>query len=67
MYRVNRDGNAQTAFGYLGIREGQLSRPAGILLDDRQPLWNFELAGWIDYLYEMAQMFQINSSEVMCL
>jgi len=35
VYRVNRDGNAQTAFGYLGTREGQLSRPAGILLDDR--------------------------------
>ena len=35
VYTVNRDGSAQTAFGYLGTREGQLSRPAGILLDDR--------------------------------
>ena len=35
VYRVNRDSSAQTAFGYLGTREGQLSKPAGILLDDR--------------------------------
>jgi len=35
VYTVNRDGSAQTAFGYLGSREGQLLKPAGILLDDR--------------------------------
>ena len=35
VYNVNRDGSGQTAFGYLGMKEGQLHKPAGILLDDR--------------------------------
>jgi len=35
VYTVNRDGSGQTAFGYLGSKEGQLHKPAGILLDDR--------------------------------
>ena len=35
VYTVNRDGSVQTAFGYLGMKEGQLHKPAGILLDDR--------------------------------
>ena len=37
VYCVDRKGGKQTAFGYLGIKEGQLNRPAGILADDR---WN---------------------------
>ena len=35
VYTVNRDGSEQTAFGYLGSNEGQILKPAGILLDDR--------------------------------